>query len=587
MNRHKTTLLISLLTLGLFFVFAPGAHAEVIKNFDAQITVNKDASVLVVETILYDAEGVAKHGIYRDITPESSTDEPMTIRDISITDTFGVPYKWQRQINNGDVRLKIGDPDKTFVGQKTYVIRYVANNAIGYLDQYDELFWNITGNAWPFVIEQSKGTVFLPDKTSVLQAACYQGIIGSNERCITTGTTFSATRSLQAGEGLTVAVGFPKGIVVPYVPTTKDAIMDFIGLWWPALIPLCTFIYMFRKWYRKGRDAKGRGIIIPEYEVIDNLTPIEAAVIMTQTFNGRAVIAQILSLAVRGYISITQTEEKKFLGKKINYTLTLTKSIDESLQSFDKVLLTEIFHSNTEVGTSVLLSSNNSLYAIHGSLADMLKERIVKEGYYTKDFVEPTSSLYRKLAVSVGYLVFIVLLYVVAVYTPIGDQILRFVGNLLVTLFIGEFSHIVFAISLVGSFYLTFFFKSIMPAKTTKGAYTREHLLGLKEYIRVAEKDRIAFHNAPEAKPALFDTLLPYAVLFGLEKKWVKAFDGITLSQPKWYSSSHGTFVPAVFISDFSDSFSSSFFDAPSSGSGSGGGGFSGGGGGGGGGGSW
>jgi uncharacterized membrane protein len=73
--------------------------------------------------------------------------------------------------------------------------------------------------------------------------------------------------------------------------------------------------------------------------------------------------------------------------------------------------------------------------------------------------------------------------------------------------------------------------------------------------------------------------------MFGLEKKWAKAFEGLTLPQPSWYVSHHA-FVASAFMSDFSQNFSSNFFVAPST-SGSGGGGFSGGGGGGGGGGSW
>lgn len=54
------------------FSFASNVHAEVIKTFDAQIIVNKDASVSVVETIVYDSEGLEKHGIYRDITSKNA-----------------------------------------------------------------------------------------------------------------------------------------------------------------------------------------------------------------------------------------------------------------------------------------------------------------------------------------------------------------------------------------------------------------------------------------------------------------------------------------------------------------------------------
>jgi uncharacterized membrane protein len=133
-------------------------------------------------------------------------------------------------------------------------------------------------------------------------------------------------------------------------------------------------------------------------------------------------------------------------------------------------------------------------------------------------------------------------------------------------------------------------FTSLMSARTALGVEIKEHLKGLKEYIKTAEKDRIDFHNAPEKNPELFEALLPFAIIFGLEKKWAKEFDDLHMSEPSWYSGgSYTSFSALAFVGDMS-SFSSTMASTSTStpgGSGSGGGGFSGGGGGGGGGGSW
>lgn len=48
----------------------------------------------------------------------------MKIEDVSVADPAGIPYQWQQQRSNGDIRLKIGDPNATFVGEKTYVVSY-------------------------------------------------------------------------------------------------------------------------------------------------------------------------------------------------------------------------------------------------------------------------------------------------------------------------------------------------------------------------------------------------------------------------------------------------------------------------------
>ena len=128
-----------------------------------------------------------------------------------------------------------------------------------------------------------------------------------------------------------------------------------------------------------------------------------------------------------------------------------------------------------------------------------------------------------------------------------------------------------------------------------RGVLAKENILGLREYIRVAEADRIKFHDAPEKNPQLFEKLLPYAMVFKLENKWAEEFKDIYINPPDWYSSPTGSsFNSMLFVSSlnsFTSSANSAIISASrgaaGGGSGFGGGGFSGGGGGGGGGGSW
>ena len=133
-----------------------------------------------------------------------------------------------------------------------------------------------------------------------------------------------------------------------------------------------------------------------------------------------------------------------------------------------------------------------------------------------------------------------------------------------------------------------------MPKKTRQGVLAKEHILGLKQYLTVAEKDRIKFHNAPEKNPEHFEKLLPYAMVLGVERDWAKQFEGIYNKQPDCYNDSSGVPFSALVLSNSLDSFqtkaNSALASRPSSAS-SGGSGFSGGvsggGFGGGGGGSW
>jgi uncharacterized membrane protein YgcG len=138
---------------------------------------------------------------------------------------------------------------------------------------------------------------------------------------------------------------------------------------------------------------------------------------------------------------------------------------------------------------------------------------------------------------------------------------------------------------------------------TRLGAETREQLKGLKLFIRLAEADRIAFLQSPDGaqrrpdptKPGemihLYEKALPYAVRFGLEKKWAKELASRyeqDSRSPYWYSS-NGDFTAAAFVVGITGLTASATTwgasASSSSSSGLDGGGFAGGGGGGGGGG--
>jgi len=132
-----------------------------------------------------------------------------------------------------------------------------------------------------------------------------------------------------------------------------------------------------------------------------------------------------------------------------------------------------------------------------------------------------------------------------------------------------------------------------MPKKTKKGMQVLREVLGLEEYIRRAEVERMEFSLAERH----FEALLPYAMAFGLTDAWAKAFEGLLDRPPGWYEGRFPTFAPYWLgwrLVAFQHAARAAALSTPRSASpkgwsgGSGfGGGFSGGGMGGGGGGSW
>jgi len=146
-----------------------------------------------------------------------------------------------------------------------------------------------------------------------------------------------------------------------------------------------------------------------------------------------------------------------------------------------------------------------------------------------------------------------------------------------------------------------FFF--LMGAPTPTGQHMMDGIKGLRQYLNLAEKERMNLAGVPEMSPQHYEKLLPYAVALGVEKPWSKAFDAWLAAavaagavaasySPGWYrgrdfnSGSVGDSMRDI-SNGMQSSFSSAMPVPQSSSSGFSGGGSSGGGGGGGGGGGW
>jgi uncharacterized membrane protein len=540
----------------VFFTVSP-VLAEEIQNYETNITINTDASVNVQEKILYDFGSLQKHGIFRNIPYKYSArggTYTVKISDISVFDEKGINYQFTTSTKNNNLEIKIGDPDLYVSQQKTYIINYKVKKAINYFTDYDELYWNAIGGDWPVNINKSSITINIPENNDTTYK-CLYGALGSKKECLVEkqGNQLKIIHDqvLSPQEYLTVVVGVQKGILSEpsIIEEIKDKILDNIII----LLPFLIFIFLFIKWFRQGRDPEGKGIIIAQYEPLKDLSPLEAATLINENYDIKNVPAEIINLAIKGYIKI-EKQEKKHVFDKIDYLLIKIKDSDDFLNETEKTLLSDIF-----TNTKKSLLSQITLENIRG-LGDKINESLTKKGYF-----ETNPSKIRTPYIVVGILLILLSFAIESVFGAIG----------IVCVLISGIIIIVFGI--------------IMPKKSIKGVEAKEYLLGLKKYISLAEIERIKFHNTPLKTPEHFESLLPYAMIFGLEKEWAKQFESLTYS-PTWYNDKNfNSFVPLVFVNDlrnFSSTGISSMTPASSGGSGFSGGG-AGGGFGGGGGGSW
>ena len=563
------------------FLFALPVHAEEkINNFVSNIKINSDASFHVEEKIDYDFENLEKHGIYRDIVYKYNINDKtyiINIDNVSVTDENNNKVNFVVSDIRGIKNIRIGDADILVSGRKTYIINYDVERALNSFENHDELYWNVTGNGWNVPIENVETIIELPTSSPIMdsQVTCYAGDYGSKDTCTSFDFKFVAnstedisgavfhTKDLLANQGMSVVLGFAKNIVnikveepLPTIPLWLSIILLIVVF---GGLPIFVLIVMILLWYFKGRDENLHDPIIAQYDSPENLPPGVVGTILDERVDKQDVSSEIIYLAIAGYFKINRLESKKFLIKSVDYQLDKLKEADDNLKEYQKILLNAFFKKGNSVKLSTL---KYELFADFKKATKEMYNFVSDNNYFVKN---PTK----------------VRLY----YNIIG---MVFVG-------LGMFTFPVLTMfSVLGlgvSGVIIILFAAVMSKRTLKGIKARNYILGLKEYIKVAEKERIKFHNAPEKNPQTFEKFLPYAMVFGLEKEWAKQFEGIYLEQPTWYSGADlATFSAISFVSElgnFGTVANTSFAQNSGSSSGFSSGGFSGGGFGGGGGGSW
>ena len=551
--------------------FAPKlVFAEQINNYQVDITINQDSSLNITEKIKYDFGELNKHGIFRTIPYSYSNTKgkfKLRLSDFKVTDESGKELSFEQSNGGGETELKIGDADVLISGEHEYDISYKVKRAVNYFEDHDELYWNAIGGGWDIPINKSEVNIFTPVQSN--KSTCYVGMYGSTRTdcdISNDGTHLSmiSKKVLDPGEYFTIVVSLPVGTIIK--PTWQQNAWDMIKDNGIVVLPVIIFVIMFLIWKKYGKDAKGRGTIIPQYEPPQDLSPLYMGTLVDGKVDNRDLAAEIIYLATQGFIKIEHIETKVLLWfKGKDYQLTQLKQPNSSITGQTKKIFDAFFVS---AGIESVKLSDFKKDVSFGQKITDAKSKILKE--------LKTQGFYKYNPETVLILGVVAAIFLGALFTILSAAIFGTIGFVS-----GILSGIIILI-----------FALIMPARTKKGAEMREYILGLKKYLSVAEKDRLNFTDAPDKKPEQFEKLLPYAVALGVEKEWAKQFEGIYNVQPNWYSDSTGAAFNAAILSNSVGEFSSSMQSAVSTmtTSSSGDSGFSGGGGGGaggGGGGSW
>ncbi len=511
-------------------------------SFDADYTLSRlddgTSHLEVTETIVARFPDFDQNrGIIRAI-PDDFDGVDLQTSVNSVTDESGTPVPFTEERTDGFVQLALGTDDFVY-GAVTYVISYSQQNVVRSFDDTasDEFYWDVNGVGWDQPFERVSALVHVDASAAgeyTGNAACYVGAQGDTSTCQIDDTgassgesalTFAASAdNLSPRQTMTVAIGFtPDTFITPEptvnvprpVPFGFDLAAGGIGL-----LSLAGLAAAIVSRVRAGRQAKGRGIIIPQYSEPKDITILQSAHLIGR--GTTAMPAALVRLAVRKNIRILAYAVKAG-GEP--YTLQFLSSRGTSPE--DDGLIRLLFGANPEPGE--LREFGQGEIRLMSSLTAMSAR--AKSSLTGSGFLEPTPGRGTASALVAGQ----VILGMIAIAMLIL-QSETYLTISLVLLPVMAIGILAFVVSVV---------LSIRPLRQTRaGAEAREYLEGMRMYLTLAEKDRLRALQSPSGADRidvgnnlemikLYEKLLPWAVLWGVEDQWMRELEVRVQAQPE------------------------------------------------------
>ncbi len=630
MKKTNTCLLLML----CLFIFSalPAAAVESIENFRSTITIREDSSLEVKEKLLINVENKSiKRGIIRSFPISYRDREGRSFNvgfDIDSVKLDGEDIHYEVSYKGDYAYVRIGDPNSMIPqGLHTFTIKYITTRQVGFFEEYDELYWNVTGNAWSWPIMEASCIVLMPQKYAkepFRSIEWYVGAYGERGRKedarLADKNMVVTTRPLLSGEGLTVVYTWKKGLVSPPPSPFGDERTQ-------GWIALATFI-LSGAWFvfvLARRGGKGTApTVIPRFYPPKDSSPAFVRYIKEMKTDRVSMTANIIGLAVKGALKIKESEEPpSFLGRKHSTFTLLKRDGGVELTQDEESMMMRLFPGNRR---SITLGQKNAeeLSAANGAMRRSVS--VLGRGLVSKNtglcltgaliFIAGLASTLPftgdSLKTTAASGVFGGAVIMIALFRNVSPDASFFarMKEVAITLFFSvaaaiaaymlfgeEHTVLLIILPFIAAATATALIRPFVTSRTEEGERLSSEVEGLYLYITVAEKDRLEMLGAPDETPELFERLLPYAMALGAAKTWGDRFAKVLEKaqyRPRWYAGpSPYIFMDSGGLGSFSDALGSSMASgmkpevAPSSFSGADGGGFSGGGGGGGGGSGW
>ncbi|SJM54903.1 DUF2207 domain-containing protein [Gulosibacter sp. 10] len=490
----------------------PGAGPEV----------HTTSVVEVTETVVADfPEHDQNRGIIRSI-PLALGDGQMLFGAAQVFDEHGDPVPFESSHGGGEVTLEIGDDDYVH-GETTYVIEYSLSDVIATIDDesVQEFYPNLLPTEHPQTIEQFAAEIRVDAELAgamLRDASCYRGAADDSSPCELEavelddgGLAYSyAAGPLAADETVTVDLGFEPGTVPELTLFEEQGWRPYlIAAAGPATALAALILLLFQ--FRASRHARG-GTVIPRYEPDEELPPHLAARLIP-TLQGNAFPAAVLWAGVNGVLQIEEGGDEPGDGKD-----ALKKPLLRKTGSTDRLHPLERRFVDTALfigdGGTVSLDANETVGKGYERFTTSTADAAVDEGLLAES---KTAMRARSRTLIAGAVAVVAAVVATILLLPAATERLApwAIGAGIAAI----------AILIVGA---------CVPVtlRTDAGAAAKERLDGLREYMKLSEAERLQMlQGAGTAERVevderrvvdVYERLLPYAVLLGLERSWTE-----------------------------------------------------------------
>lgn len=520
------------------------------------------------------------------------------------------------------VRIRIGTEGEYFTGAKRFTYSYTIKTRDLGLDGKQLFYFNIIGDGWQIPMERVEFKILFPKDVTSFTKEFYSGPYGSDvsdgvEYTVEGNMIFGTLESgLRQYEALTIWMPVSNNFFSFPKPFNFTILSTLYALLFTVIVGL---LYL-----RFGKDD----LLVEsvEFNPPAGYSSAQVGYIFDGAVDNKDVVSLIIEWAAQGYLTIEELDNK-------NIQLNKIADIDPRAIAAEKSLFNDLFRGRDSVTTKELEQSfytsvnfakmnitryflGNKERRIFSIIADalqiMLGILLISVPAFHLSAIIYNQVFYAAQAIGIGIAASLLSLPPVILFTSlmrkkqtmkkVSISALTIVGIVLTALFIfvqfmvqtAYNGNILMFIAVMGSYLVSLYFVTIMDKRTDKGLELYGKVLGLKNFIELAEKSKLEMlvHDDPE----YFYKILPYAYVLNVTDTWAKKFESITIQPPQWYVGP-GPFNHFFFVRSLNSSMhrmTSAMTSLPPAkagrgggGFGSGGGGFSGGGFGGGGGGRW